>query len=179
MLEQIFRATDKLVDDFRPRRVIAIVIILGIFAGLEAYTDYLKLNRLSKSVSIVQQIETIDPNLQDHNIKDLRDSLLRQAKTIIDPSLVNHKGSHLMKFTTGSILWFLLSLTFIPQIKRGNLDVIPGFCLVIFLGFLFGTIGLFIPEIMWPWFNYLVYPIGHFALIVVSTTLWAVIEATK
>jgi hypothetical protein len=29
----------------------------------------------------------------------------------------------------------------------------------------FGGISIIIPELIWPWLNFVIYPVGHFALV--------------
>ena len=73
-------------------------------------------------------------------------------------------GAGIWKFLAAMIPWVVLSLYFIRGIRKNEKNSVAALAASIFLGIVFGAIGLVIPALLWPWLNLVIYPLGHFLL---------------
>jgi hypothetical protein len=70
----------------------------------------------------------------------------------------------LWKFLVAAAPWLSFSLSFVRGIWNKEADSGLALTACLLFGGVFGGIGIVIPELIWPWLNFVIYPIGHFLL---------------
>ena len=71
----------------------------------------------------------------------------------------------LWKFLAGGALWWLVALSVLRSVFRKEPSALTGFLGLLVFGAVFGAVGAAIPTFYWPWLNLVMYPLGHFVVI--------------
>ena len=151
-----------------------ILTVLGILgAGLlavlcyELYTASFRLERLQKAADLFVRLEEI--RLHGTNsppeMRRAYTALIDQTTEAIEekPVSLRHlfaqftlSTDSLWKFLAGAGLWLVLALLQLPRAAtRPGKDRFLG---LILLAVASGSVGMFVPQVGWPWFHLLLYP---------------------
>jgi hypothetical protein len=154
-------------SDFSAKKVGTILFILFLIAVAlvfyERLTDSSALRKLEKVNLVLTEIEkaeTLTPE-QETQLQGIRSSMLvHLEETLADDSFslalktskVTLSLDGLLRFICGGLALFIA--TFVLAIKsRRNHEHKNTAMATGVLGVLFGVIGVFIPQIWWPWFH--------------------------
>jgi hypothetical protein len=169
--------------------VVALLIVIG-FMLYERYTSGFRLGRIQKQAELLvtlNQLQTAnirsDPKLgkiYDRLVADADDAAQTKPLSISFFVFPSSMFSHVIaKFLAGGAPWTLIGLFFIPGILRGDKGSASALLGVTVFVVLFGVIGAVLPNIWWPWFNLLIYPTGHFVLLLTLVIIYAVRSGRK
>ena len=177
MVESIFTSVSNLFENFTIKRFLALCCAFAIiiFAVLlyEKYTNNFKLNRLQKSAEILKTLQDVNQN----NIESNKELLVvyknieKELSELSDPSNPAHlnyspENAGFKKFIAAFFPWLLSMLATYPQFKNKERTAVPGLIGIAIIGLFFGWVGYLLPIIFWPWFNLVIFPVGHFLLFV-------------
>ena len=179
MLEPLLQFFEKLVLEFSWRRLFLVFVIgafaLCAFTTFEWYTSYFRLGRLEKTTQLLKELRSLRSDATISNEDDLQrvyKIISAQLEETSAPRSINLSSrSQFAKFLGGSILWLLFGFAYVTRVEGKNRAA--GFVFALTVGVIVGLVGIFLPEFMWPWFNYLVYPILNFFLIFSFVTMLA------
>ena len=186
MIEPVLKAFEGLLSDFTWRRLTALLVLTiyagVIFAGIEAVSGHYGLARIEHATNILarlQEIEVKQPPLSPE-LAAVHKDLVRRLRAInntdasVLPPLVG-----LWKFLTAAAPFLLLSLMFVPGIRKrqpGIWSTLLGFALIATLA---GFIGTFIPTFLWPWGSLVVFPVTLFVMFGVFAVRWQKRQAKR
>jgi hypothetical protein len=173
MLEPVFQTLEKLFLDFTWRRLIQVLftIILGlaIFVAFERYTSYFQLARLEKATQILErlhQIEADEKLSKEEELQAIHSKLAAELNVTVSTKEISISLDYrFYKFLAGAAPWLLFSFIYVAGFRKRDKTRTVGVIAAIFCGIMFGAIGLLIPDLFWPWLNLIIYPIGHFILV--------------
>jgi hypothetical protein len=182
MFDAVVSVFDKLVSRPGLRSVLLAVLVFGTIAcglvGFEAYTAHFRLQRLTATAELIaslQQSEEVglsNPSLvraHESLIKELDYLMPQRSGSIVStsaPPVVAQET--LWKFLAGGALWWLASLYALGAVFRREKSSLTGFVGIIIFGIAFGGIGAALPTVYWPWFNLLLYPLGHVFVVMLA-----------
>ncbi|MDD5454434.1 MAG: hypothetical protein PHW62_02900 [Candidatus Ratteibacteria bacterium] len=181
MNDSTLNSLAKLISEFSlkqlPRYIIVGILICLIIGFYETYTDQFKLMRLQRTTELTEKLAFIEREYnitQNNYLKNSYEELTNQLNKILlinsSPEIVilNQK----IKFAfAGASLWILFSLLFLTNIKKEKNEY-GGMVAALLFGIIAGTIGFKIPKILNGYFNYIIYPIGNFILVVGLVMAW-------
>lgn len=144
-----------------------LVILLIAMLLYERYTSSVRLNRLQKAADLLVRLEEIKLHGTNNppELQRAYGTLMAQTIETIEekPLSLSYLLSKftwsvdgLWKFAAGATLWVVLALFQLPKAATK-----PGkdrFLGLILLGVASGFVGMFVPQIGWPWFHLLLYP---------------------
>jgi hypothetical protein len=176
MLEPAFQTLEKLFLEFSWRRLILVIFVIalatGVFIGLEKYTAYFQLARLEKATRILERLHQLkaDANLaNEEDLQNIHSKLVSDLNVAISDSRFSLPIDYrLWKFLTAALPWLLFSLIYFARMRKEKQGTTAGVVAAILFGIVFGGLGLLIPEVLWPWLNLVIYPLGHFSLIMLA-----------
>lgn len=184
MLEPIVTFFDKLIENFSWRRLIFLLVLLGLSGGAawiyETYTQQFRLARIEKQISLVEKLAALESNkalaTQPH---------LKQAYTNLQQQLsstMNESGDQYellpwgKKMLATAVAWsiFALFILLIPE-SYSTAKNAPG---AVFFGMLavaapFIALSAAVPTFSTPWLNYTLYPIGHLVVLTIAILAWS------
>ncbi len=181
MFDPIVSAIERFITDFSWRRLVIWVLFIGFLGVLmvayESYTDHFRLAKLEKATSLLAKLTELEQDSsinKDERLRSVYDeiavelnSVVRRAKT--RPFI----GGTLLKGVVGASPWILfLLLTLVPGIRKGEKYTGSLFLGLFILIVMFGSIGMLLPNSLGPLILYVVYPLGHFALVVIFILRW-------
>ena len=177
MLEPIFQFFEKLIDQFSWRRLIfAGSLVLGTIlciVAFESYTGKFRLQRIDRVITLVEHANRLEPLLDAHSRTNLSTTLSNATSELaaftenrttpfsLNPRIL--KG--LAAFTPWALLLILLPIVS----PGGNKSAFAG---ILIIAIPFAFIGGCLPDSRYSWINYILYPAGHFAIIVFLITYW-------
>ena len=173
MLEPVLQTFEKLFLEFSWRRFFFVVIVLGlsvgVFAAFEWYTSYFKIARLEKTTELLTKLRDLQSDGQLAKQEDLQRIYLTissQLEEASRPHVVDlSPKSSIAKFFGGSVLWLLFSIIYLTRMPKLEKNRVTGFVFALSFAIIFGVIGVYLPEVMWPWFHYVIYPILNFFMV--------------
>ena len=141
-----------------------------IFIAFERYTSYFQLSRLEKATQILErlhQIEADEKLSKEEDLQSIHSKLVSELNLTISRREISFSLDYrFYKFLAGAAPWIFLSLIYIFGFRKKDADRTVGALAALFFGAVFGAIGLLIPDLFWPWLNFVIYPIGHFFLFI-------------
>jgi len=186
MIDPVLKAFEGLLSDFTWRRLTALVVLtvyIGLlFAVVEAVSGHFRLARVEHATNILahlQEIEAKQPPLSPELAAICSDLVrrLRSINALDATSLPDFAG--LWKFLAAAAPFLLMSLLFVPAIRKrqpGIWSTLMGFALIAALA---GFTGYLIPVFLWPWGNLAVYPISLFIMFGVFAVRWQKRQAKR
>jgi hypothetical protein len=179
MIEPVLKAFEGLLSDFTWRRLTALVVLtlyIGlIFVVVEAVSGHFRLGRIEHATNVLAHLQEIDakqPPLSP-DLAAIRFDLVRRLRAINAPNATSvPELATLWKFLAAAAPFLLMSLFFVPGIRKrqpGIWSTITGFALFAALA---GFTGSFVPTFLWPWGNLLIYPIALFVVSGVLAVRW-------
>jgi hypothetical protein len=175
MLDPIVRILEQLVLEFSWKRMLNVLLIFSLAAAvlgfLEWYTSYLSLMRIEQSVKILaklQEIRTRDVGSQPE-LNPAYHALLVELNSATFPRTVGWQIPDaprvkdfrpVWKFLAGAAPMWVVGLFALFVVGR-NREAAAVTAAMFLVGSFFGVIGFFIPTILWPWVNLVLYPIGY------------------
>lgn len=174
MFESLFNAIEKFVNDFSWRRlftwIIVLIVIICSAWTLEYYTGYLRLARIDKTIELLKKlgdVQEIQRSTADESLRNIYQSIRSDlANFVAPPSSGTDISPGFMKAAAGALPWALFACIFLPAFRRGEKEAPYGIVGALFFAVLFGAVGWVLPEFDWKLINYLIYPLGHFIVIV-------------
>jgi len=175
MFDGIIQFTEKLIDQFSWRRllfiVITIVLVISVLWIYETYTKHFIFNKIEQEIRLLNQVTDLSEKVKEQNNEKLTNIL----KAIIDELEIhiNHHypffGFHriILKLISAAIPWALMTLFF--TLTKASKDAFWGIMLVAIPCII---IAICLPTFSHLWINYILYPIGHFVLIVIVIIIW-------
>jgi hypothetical protein len=170
MIDPIIEFFEKLITQFTWRRLFFILIVLfiaiGVLVWYETYTGHFRLNKIERTTKLLTQLTELSEKIKKENNEKLTN--IFQGITNDLNLYVNHSGTAfsihpvVLKAMSAATPWvfmilaFLLSGTTTKQMIFGTL----------FLAIPFSIIGAILPDYTHVWINYLLYPVGHFFVII-------------
>ncbi len=174
MFRVIADAIEGLLTQFSWRRLMTLVVFLGIVAGtlaaFEHYTHYFHLARLQKATHLLSELSALENEAtvgSDPELRELRDTI--EADLVGLLAGTNGRASRapwITRWLAGGTLWFLFSLIYLRDLREGK-NIGP-FIACIAVGALLGTLGLLIPSSAGRYIHFLAYPVGNFAFVMGS-----------
>jgi hypothetical protein len=186
MIEPVLKAFEGLLSDFTWRRLTALAVLtvyIGLlFALVEAVTGHFRLARLEHETNILAHLQEIEskqlPNSSE--LSAIHAGLVAKLRAINSPNAtILPKFEGLWKFLAAAAPFLLLSLMFVPRVRRrepGISSTLLGFGLIATLA---GFIGSIIPTFLWPWGSLMVFPIGLFIVSGAMAVRWQKRQAAR
>jgi Flp pilus assembly protein TadB len=186
MIDPVLKAFEGLLSDFTWRRVTALLVVTIyaglIFAAIETVSGHFALARIEHAANILgrlQEIQARQPPLSPE-LGTIHKDLVRRLRAInnADASVLRPLVG-LWKFFAAAAPFLLLSLMFVPGIRKrqpGISSTLLGFCLIAALA---GFVGMLIPTFLWPWGNLVVFPITLFVIFGVFAVRWQKRQAKR
>ena len=162
--------------------LILVLIIFG-FWGFERLTGQFYFSRLERKITLLSELQKIKDSGIEQNpelytiykdmVKDLESFSVKQPSVVeVEPINISDPNT-IGKAISGAFLWILVLVIGVSsEIKKakkitGMTVTITVFLLLAIL--LFAWIGMIIPTIINPWFNYIVFPIVQVVILVMLT----------
>lgn len=176
MLDPIIEFFEKLITQFSWRRLFFILVVIfisiGVLAWYETYTGHFRLNKIERATKLLSQLTELSEKIKKENNSKLTDIFEGVTKDL--NMYVNHPATAfsihpaILKGMAAATPWVLMILGFL---LTGNTpkEAILG---TMVAAIPFTAIGAYLPDFSYSWINYLLYPIGHFILIVTFVTIW-------
>lgn len=183
MLEPIVAFFERLISDFSWRRLLFVLTLVGVtIAGLwmyETYTASFRLARMEKEISLLERLAALSERAPIS-----KDPALRSVYTGLQGKLSSGAASSeslavfspaAKKSLAAASAWFLLALLVFLAGRSGT--AASGFTGATAVGMVifatpFVVLAAFLPTFEASWINYLLYPIGHVAVVVAVVLLW-------
>ena len=171
-MTNLFTELLKFFSEFTWKKLFSIFVILAIAFTIvsiyEIYTSAFRFSRLQKAADLLSKIEELDSHGTNASPELLRarKALVTQAVEAIDtkpitlqfvPSTLKFSMDGTWKFFAGAAFWCLISLTQIrnaTDTKKNN-----AFIGMVTFGIMNGFIGMFVPNVWWPWFHIFILPL--------------------
>lgn len=176
MTKSITDPLSDLVATFNFRRalsLIAIILILGATAWtIDYYTNYSRLSRIEREVSLFERVDAIDrrgaiakdlTEIRANLVGELTELSARQIKVSQIPSEGGFAAWFRRiwpKFVAGALPWFVISLTAIPALFKKEKNSWAGFVALQFLTLFFGFAVTVIPPTEYRVVDYVLIPWG-------------------
>ena len=186
MIDPVLKAFEGLLSDFTWRRLTALVVLtlyVGLlFAVFEAVSGHFRLGRVEHATNILARLQEIEAKQAplSPELAEVRSDLVRRLRAINAPDAISLPNfAALWKFLAAAAPFVLMSLLFVPAIRKrqpGIRSTLLGFALIAALA---GFTGYFIPTFLWPWGNLVVYPIGLFIISGVFAVRWQKRQARR
>jgi len=182
-LTNAFTFIEKLVSEFSWKRTLRLggllLLVIGVLYAFEVYSDYVRISRLSKATTLLHELSELSANPELDN-----DPQLARAYNGIASDLANLTDTGEANSRVASALWNALAAFFpwgaffgLLHFINKNDEADPDGTRSAILGAMvfaipFTMIGAFIPYSS-VWINYVLYPLGHFAIAVSGVLLWS------
>ena len=182
MLEPIVTFFEKLIENFSWRRLVFLMIILGLsIAGLwafESYTSSFRLSRIERQAALLEKLATLSsqPALKsDIYLQRANENLQKQLEATTNSSSGEYELLPWGKKVLATVAAWLVFATFLLLLP-GSYSAEKGGRLTVFMGVVlvaspFVALSAAIPTFNAVWVNYLVYPIGHISVFVILVLL--------
>lgn len=179
MIEPVLKAFEGLLSDFSWRRITALVI-LTLYVGLlfavgEAITGHFRLARIQRAANILSRLQEIEARQfsPSSDLPAVHSDLVRKLRAINSPDATVLPGfAGFWKFLAAATPFFLMTLIFVPGIRKRQPGVWTSFMGIAFIAVLAGLTGPLIPMFLWPWGNLVVYPAGLFLVFGIFAVRW-------
>jgi len=183
-VEHIIKFLDKLITQFTWRRLFFVLTLLFLvivcLTIFELYTSHFRLSRLERSATLLsallEQSEQVGKT-DNKSISEIHEQLVTELKASIGGTTTELSvPTWVLKAGASIVPWLLLGVIMYFVTDDGFSTVIGGM-LMITIPVAF--IGAIIPDFESQWINYLAYPIGAFALIMVPMFLYGQRESSS
>ena len=192
-VDSVFQAFEKLVIEFSFRRFVHVALLV-IVAGtslvlVERHTHFFAWQKMKKESEILLQLQQVENagGCKNEALKkahellsqQLTDSLVESPLQLtMSKSTKDRVSFALLKWATATAPWLFLALlaSFAASKTGGRFQA---FAMASFIGCLIGALGMTIPTFYWPWFNLVIYPVGHFFVILGLVMLVGIRAALK
>lgn len=176
MIDAIIQFFERLITQFSWRRLLFVLIIIFLFITAfvvyETYTNHFRFNKIEHETKLLNQLTELSKKVKEQN----DDRLTNIFKTILQDLEMHvnygypafHLHPVLLKAMTAAFPWALILLLFLITGKTAR----ETFAGTIFFAIFFIIIGICLPNFSHSWINYLLYPFGHFALILMAIIIW-------
>jgi hypothetical protein len=175
MIDPIIQFFEKLITQFSWRRLFFILIVvfisIGLLAWYETYTGHFRLNKIDNEIKLLAQLTTLSKAIKEEN-NDKLTSIFKGITQDLEMQInysypVFNIHPTLLKAMAAAFPWAFMLLLFV---LTGNTPKETYFG-TIALAAPFIIIGAFLPNYVATWLNYLIYPIGHFTIIIIVVLL--------
>lgn len=178
MFDSLMQAV-KMLDRSARRVSLGVVVVVAVIAALNAYDtnrQESRLTSLERTVTLLRDSKAMMLDASDPELKEVSELLRSQALDVLRSSVAPPRHLAYWKFLAAMGPWLVLFLANVFG-DRAEGIVIPmlKYLNVLLWGTAFGLIGAFLPDSHLLWLNMVVYPVGHF-LIVVAIALVATID---
>ena len=172
MLQPFFDFVEKFATDFTWKRLVIlislVIIVCVAFFLYEAQTATTQLSKYERTVAIIEKLVVLKPDNEESKIviKNIYSGLSNITNPTSNPVAFSTKLSiELKQALLAATPWFLLCLFFIPSYFKGNKDATSVIGGTVFLAFIMGMGGYFIPIEWGAWIGFGLYPVGSNLLI--------------
>ena len=143
--------------------LLLVVVGVGIY---EKQTATFRLTKLERAAQIIHSMPATSP-ADTNAIAEISHSIISQLKDIVSPSsAMAIRHSLFSRFRYGLMFWIVIGLLFIPSaIRKGREEIKAAYGAWAF-GTIVSAIAMFLPDILWPWFHIVVYPILSLVILV-------------
>jgi hypothetical protein len=183
MFEAVFQSFEKLISEFSWRRLVFLVILLLMVATAiwlwESNTGQMRLTRIERTISILNSIKDLqehpvmksDSTLQS-TLSALKDDLKKFTERKSQPPFWSLINITWQKAFAGGFLWLLFSLIYFSSLRTKKQSDFHALIGCLFLAVVFGCIGALLPDFIFPWLNFIAYPVANFILVVALSLWW-------
>jgi hypothetical protein len=175
-LEPVFH----LVADFNFKRamsLIAVISIIGTAAwSIDYYTDYTRISRLERMVSLIERLDVIERRGELEKMLALsKTNIVHELTSLSSPPVQSPPGHSSFaewfkrtwpKFVAGGLPWFAVSLFTLPGIFKGEKNSLATILSFQFLTCFFGFVATVIPTTTYRVVDYVVLPWGIMLIVV-------------
>ena len=163
MIDSVISAFAKIATgELSKRHIITLIVLFLVFVGsvilYESYTSNFRLSRLDKATRLLHELVDLRPLVQaDEQMKSTYSALVSALDDItgsVQPAV--HKHSWLLRLLGGFWLWYLFGVAISKSTPKDN-NARYGIWI---MGLLVAVVCSFLPESRWPWYHFIVYPLG-------------------
>lgn len=176
MIDPIIQFFERLITQFSWRRLLFVLIIIFLFVSAlvayETYTNHFRFNKIEHEIKLLAQLTELSKKIKEQNDERLTNIF----KTILQ-DLAMHINYGYPAFTLHPVLLKAIAAAF-PWVLMILLFLLTGgtpkqtFLGTIFFSIPFIIIGTCLPTFSNSWLNYILYPVGHFTLVVMAVMIW-------
>jgi len=173
--------------------LITVILILGAAAWtVDYYTDYTRLARLEKTLSMLERLDALERRGEtSKDLVKMRETVVFQLSLPNSPQAISTQSpldtatfaawfaKVWGKFLAGGLPWFLASLGMLPNIFKREKNALAGFVVLQFVAMFFGFVAAIIPPTGYFAVDYVLIPWGLLFLLAVVPISVAGIAAYK
>jgi hypothetical protein len=159
--------------------VVLTLVLLGVL-GFERITGQFYFSRLERKITLLNELKqlkdmgvTQDPELNkiyQDTVDELESFSVKQTVTATSGGIDFSNPETIGKAVSGAFLWLIVFIFGISGEIRKNKKItwstIGLGIFILLIALLFAWIGVIIPTIISPWFNYIVFPVLQVALLI-------------
>ena len=183
MLEPIVAFFDKLIENFSWKRLSFVLVLLALavvaLLAYESYTSSFKLARIERQIALLEKLGSLSalPSIKSQPLlSQANTNLQRQLAGTTSTSDVEYEllpwGKKVLAAATAWValaLFILLTPSSYSASNSGSGTILVG---VVALASPFLALAAAMPTFDAWWINYLAYPIGHIAVLLLAILLW-------
>lgn len=176
MIDAIIQFFERLITQFSWRRLLFVLTILFIFisalVAYETYTSHFRFNKIDQETKLLNQLTELSKKIKEQNgerLTNIFKAILQDLEMHVNygyPAFILHPV--LLKAMAAAFPWVLMLLLFLFTGKTPK----QTYAGTILFAIPFIIIGICLPNFPRSWINYLLYPFGHFALILMAVMIW-------
>jgi len=174
MIQHLLEASKLLKGTLRTS-VVACVVVSGVVAALVAYDNVAhdrRLSSLERAAALMREGTVFSGHGGD--MGEMGEHLIRESMAIIDAvGELPSPHSRYLKFACAFAPWLLLSLVYLAQRESHWMGAIEPMIRMWLFGACFALVGAFLPDARSRWVHFVVYPLGHFLIVVTIVILSA------
>lgn len=173
-----------------PRFYLVLISLLMVVFVLYPYIDanFSYYGRMNDRVNVLKQLTTIDQDKikSDSRLKDEYDDILSNIQSqrsntfsgFIDVGAIDSNPAKAGKFISGAaLIWIIGTIAVFSKSFSGKR--LLSSMVIIFIGALFGLIGLGIPSFSNRWVNYIGFPVLQIVLVIILAVSFSKKKKTK
>jgi len=175
MIDPIIQFFERLITQFSWRRLLFVLIVIficvGVLAGYETYTSHFRFNKIEHEIKFLTQLTELSKKIKEQNDERLTNifkAILQDLEMHINYGYqAFNLHPVLLKSMAAAFPWALMLLLFLLTGKTPK----ETFVGTTFIAIPFIIIGAYLPTFSNSWLNYILYPVGHFTLIVMAVMI--------
>jgi hypothetical protein len=179
-LEPFFSAFEKLFVEFSWRRALYVMLIIGVTVSVlflaEWYTGYLRLGRLQRSAEILTRLQDIETKaaVSSPRVRQIEAELLGELAATTYPREIAFQiprtvpmstTQRVWAFVAGAAPWIFVTCFGFANARRGEPAAWTAVFMLLVIAGLFGWFGSLLPQLLWPWAQLIIYPVGQIIIV--------------
>ena len=170
MLTPVFDFFEKLIDQFSWRRLVFSAFLLlsvGIcIVAYERYTGAFRLQKIDRVIALAERASSLGATLNQESRRNIDAAIINAtgelAEFMSDNTTAFSLDPRVLKGLAAFAPWLSLIIIFPLASPEGTKQAIAG---VLAVAVPFAVLGAFLPDSRFAWVNYVLYPVGHFAVL--------------